>query len=456
MFQLNPALRDFWATRKPYKLLKGGRFSGKTQDAGGMAAYLARNFTVKFLCIRQFQNRIGDSVYTVIKEKIETAGWVDEFDIGVSSIRHRETGSEFLFYGIARNLNDIKGTEGVDICWIEEGEGLTEDQWAIIDPTIRKQGSEIWLIWNPNLETDFVQTKLPKLLGDKCIIRHINYTENPFLSESAREKAERLKAIDIDSYNHIYLGIPRSSSDCAVIPRAWVQSAIDAHKALGIEVSGDRFGGLDVADEGDDKNAFAGRYGILLNCLREWSGKGGDIYRTVERAFEICDEMGIESFAYDADGLGSGVRGDSRVINEKRSKQIEVVKFQGSGAVTNPEKRIPSFYSESSRDKNERKNKDMFANFKAQAWWSLRMRFLRTHRAVTGVTQVDDPDLLISISSDLKDLDRLCTELSQPVFSNNLAGKIVIDKQPNDTDSPNLADAVNIVYAPSLKKSSFF
>ena len=126
MYQLNPNLKEFWRTRKPYKLLKGGRFSGKTHDAAGMAAFLARNYSVRFLCIRQFQNRISDSVYTVVKEKIEAAGWQDEFDIGVSSIRHKVTGSEFLFYGMARNLNDIKGTEGVDICWIEEGEGLTE------------------------------------------------------------------------------------------------------------------------------------------------------------------------------------------------------------------------------------------------------------------------------------------------------------------------------------------
>ena len=201
MFQLNPNLRSFWKTRKPYKLLKGGRFSSKTQDAGGMAAFLARNYSLKFMCIRQFQNRITDSVYTVIKEKIISAGWEAEFDIGVSSIKHRETGSEFLFYGIARNISDIKGTEGVDICWIEEGEGLTEDQWAIIDPTIRKEGAEIWILWNPYSQTDFVQTKLPELLGDACIIRHINYDENPFLSSTAREKAERLKLVDEDSYN---------------------------------------------------------------------------------------------------------------------------------------------------------------------------------------------------------------------------------------------------------------
>ena len=62
-----------------------------------MAAFLARNYSLKFLCIRQFQNRISDSVYTVLVEKIEAAGWTQEFDIGVSSIKHKTTGSEFLF-----------------------------------------------------------------------------------------------------------------------------------------------------------------------------------------------------------------------------------------------------------------------------------------------------------------------------------------------------------------------
>ena len=93
MYRLNPALKPFWRTRKPYKLLKGGRFSSKTHDAGGMAVYLARNYSLRFLCIRQFQNKISESVYTVLKTKIDEAGWRDEFDIGVSTIRHKITGS---------------------------------------------------------------------------------------------------------------------------------------------------------------------------------------------------------------------------------------------------------------------------------------------------------------------------------------------------------------------------
>src|SRR5690606_3469010 len=217
-----------------------------------MAVFLARNYSLRFLCIRQFQNRIADSVYTVIKEKIEAAGWEDEFEIGVSTIRHKTTGSEFLFYGIARNLTDIKGTEGVDILWIEEGEGLTEEQWSIIDPTIRKEHAEIWILWNPHLATDFVQAKLPLLLGDDCIIRHINYTDNPFLSDTAREKAERLREADFEAYQHVYLGVPYDNDDGAVIKRAWIESATNAHLKVDADWTGRKAVGYDVADDGDD------------------------------------------------------------------------------------------------------------------------------------------------------------------------------------------------------------
>lgn len=325
MFQLNPNLRSFWKTRKPYKLLKGGRFSSKTQDAGGMAAFLARNYSLKFMCIRQFQNRITDSVYTVIKEKIISAGWEAEFDIGVSSIKHRETGSEFLFYGIARNISDIKGTEGVDICWIEEGEGLTEDQWAIIDPTIRKEGAEIWILWNPYSQTDFVQTKLPELLGDACIIRHINYDENPFLSSTAREKAERLKLVDEDSYNHIYLGRALSSDEMSIIKGKWFDASIDAHIHIpGFPKGGGKIGGMDISGgiEGDiiapkanDPNALAWRYGCILMGLEEWQDENPNA--AVAYAHPILLREGVDVLNVDDIGVGASVPAEFRRLHKE-------------------------------------------------------------------------------------------------------------------------------------------
>ncbi|MDR8489396.1 TerL protein [Serratia nevei] len=238
-----------------------------------------------------------------------------------------------------------------------------------------------------------------------------------------------------------------ASVEGVLIPSAWVQAAIDAHIALGIEPTGVRMGALDVADEGKDTNAFTSRHGFLLEDIDEWSGKGDDIFGTVQKAFNICDQQLLDHFRFDSDGLGAGARGDARVINENREAEdiptIVAVPFRGSGAVFDPE-------GEAVRGDNGRParlNKDFFANAKAQGWWSLRTRFQKTYRAVTEGMEFD-PDEIISISGTMKKKDKLVIELSQPTYTVNGVGKIVVDKKPDGTKSPNLADSAMIAYAP--------
>ncbi len=242
-----------------------------------------------------------------------------------------------------------------------------------------------------------------------------------------------------------------------VIQPTWARAAVGAHIKLGIEVAGERFGGLDVADEGPDKNAMAARYGILLNYLEAWSGAGSDIYDTTERALGIADMLGLAAFAYDGDGLGAGVRGDARKIKEATGSRVEVEKFQGSGSVIDPDAKIPQFDGDESRDPLERTNKDYFANRKAQGWWDLRLRFMRTYRAVALGHKIEDPSLLISIDPNLPNLEALLIELSQATYTKNKAGQLLINKMPEGARSPNLADAVKICYAPRVpKRRSFF
>jgi hypothetical protein len=237
-----------------------------------------------------------------------------------------------------------------------------------------------------------------------------------------------------------------------VIPSEWVQAAIDAHVKLGIEPTGARRGGLDVADEGPDLNAFAARHGMLIDYVEAWSGAGGDIYATTEKAHDICAAEGLEGYRYDADGLGAGVKGDARNIQTARGTSLDVSPFRGSASPVNPDAKIPNVDGD-----GERTNKDYFANAKAQGWWALRMRFLRTYRCVKLGHPVNDPDELISISSRIPSLSKLCLELSQPTYSENGAGKLLIDKAPDGSKSPNYADAVMIVCAPSEKvRRGFF
>lgn len=233
-----------------------------------------------------------------------------------------------------------------------------------------------------------------------------------------------------------------ASVEGVLIPSAWLQAAVGAHTKLGIEPTGARKAAFDVADEGRDKNALCGRLGVLIDHLEQWSGVGGDIFQSTQRVFGICDERGYESFQYDADGLGSGVRGDAVVINAARRAagvpEINVDPYRGSGAVHDPEGEMVE----------KRLNKDFFANFKAQSYWSLRLRFRDTYRAVVEGKPYD-PDSIISIDPGLELLPQLLVELSQPTYTLNLAGKVVVDKAPEGTKSPNLADAVCIAFNPA-------
>ncbi|CNK58732.1 Phage terminase large subunit [Yersinia pseudotuberculosis] len=246
-----------------------------------------------------------------------------------------------------------------------------------------------------------------------------------------------------------------AAAEGILIPSEWVQAAIGAHTKLGITPSGARIGALDVADEGIDLNAFSSRTGVLLDRLKAWSGKGSDIYATTQDAMILSDENDCDYLLYDADGLGAGCRGDGRVINETRQKagqrQVELKPFRGSGEVIYPDK--PVFKSDSKRD--ARTNKDYFANRKAQGWWALRMRFQESYRAVVKGMPFD-PDEIISIDENLPEKEKLIAELSQPTYTINGAGKIIVDKAPSGTRSPNHADTVMICFAPEkIRRSTF-
>lgn len=252
-----------------------------------------------------------------------------------------------------------------------------------------------------------------------------------------------------------------ASIEGVVIPSAWVSAAVEAFALLPDARSGMRRGGLDVADEGRDKNAYASRHGVALIGLQDWSGEGSDIYATVERAFGIARLNGEEGFDYDADGLGAGVRGDAKRINAAGGAAVlDVQPFWGSGGVLDPEGRIPSPEVTPGRDTLERTNADYFANFKAQAWWSTRTRFLRTARAVAAMKKGEPcpypVDQLIVIDPALPLLGRLQSELSQVQYRPSGAGKILIDKAPEGMKSPNLADAVVIAFAPRAPRRRGF
>lgn len=260
--------------------------------------------------------------------------------------------------------------------------------------------------------------------------------------------AKKRASLDPVVWNAEYQLNYNASVEGVIIPFEWIEAAVGLHDKLGIAPGGRKLTALDIADIGRDKNALAGRHGNLLTHMATWSGQNSDLLATTAKAYMLCDEWGISELLYDADGMGAGMKGFDRAINEERTKagkdgrplgrKISASKFQGSGSPLFPERKAP---------RTERTNEDYFQNRKAQAWYALRERFYNAYLASTG--QDYDADNIIYIVRDLPLLSRLMPELSQPVWKPTASGKLLVDKTPDDTLSPNLADSVMMLFSPA-------
>lgn len=439
---LNPVLKEFWLTPARNRVLYGGRASSKSWDAAGFATFLTSNYRLRVLCVRQFQNKIEESVYTLLKIQIERFGLKNQFRVLDNKIIGRKTGSEFLFYGLWRSIDEIKSLESVDILWIEEGHSLTKEQWKTLEATIRKEGSQVWVIFNPRLSTDFAYKRFVLNPPPDTVIRKINYDENPFLSQTMRAVIDAAKAEDEDEFAHIYLGVPKDDDDSSIIRRSWIMAAIDAHKTLGFEPSGRKRIGFDVADGGADKCANVFAHGSVVSWADEWKAGEDELLKSCSRTYGAAKERDA-SITYDCIGVGASAGAKFKEVNEASPDRfpIQYQKFNAGDAVWEPEREYQPKVT----------NKDMFANLKAQTWWVVADRFRNTFNAVRRGEKFSD-DQLISISSECPHLEKLIDELSTPKKDYDQNGRVKVESKKDlakrEVLSPNLADAFVMCFAP--------
>ena len=444
---MNPNLKDFWITPSRFKVLYGGRDSSKSCDAAANAIRLANSLKLKFLCTRMFQNRIEESVYTLLKEQIHRFGFAKDYTILNNKIINNNTGSDFNFIGLARNIEEVKSYEGVDILWNEESHNIPESTWDILEPTIRKNHSEIWLIFNPRLATDFIYQKFVVNPPHNAVVRKINYDENPFISDVSKQTIESMKLSDYDKYLHVYGGLPQQDDDDVIIKRSWLDSCIDAHKKLKVEISGEKVTGYDVADSGEDLNAYVNKYGILITKVHQWKAKEDDLVRSAKIVRNEALQFG-SYVRYDSIGVGAGVGSNINELNKLDSKEVVSEAFNSGGAVVNKSHEYELGVA----------NKDYFSNVKAQMWKVVADRILMTHNAVTKGLPFVESDL-ISISSECDYLETLLTELSTPRKDYDNSGKYKVESKKDlakrGVKSPNLADAFVMCFAPQKNKFNF-
>ena len=201
MIQMPKPLMFLLNSEKRYKVAYGGRGSGKSYGYADACLLKALQKKIRVLCARQLQTSIKDSVHKLLCDRISAHGLDEWFEITQQAIRCKN-GSEFIFKGIQNNVQEIKSMEGIDICWVEEAQSVSEESWEILIPTIRKEGSEIWVSFNPDREEDSTYQRFVVNPPRDCKSVLINYMDNPWFPEVLRREMEYCKEVDYGKYEH--------------------------------------------------------------------------------------------------------------------------------------------------------------------------------------------------------------------------------------------------------------
>lgn len=192
---------------KRTKVLWGGRAAGRSWGCARALLLMGTSKPIRVLCARELQNSIAESVHKLLCDQIEALGLTAFYEVQVAKIIGRN-GTTFSFEGIKNNTNKIKSYEGIDYCWVEEAIKVTRNSWGILIPTIRKAGSEIWMTFNPELETDYTYKRFVQEADpETSVVVHMTYRDNPWFKGSPLEAEMEIdRRNDYDRYLNVWEG----------------------------------------------------------------------------------------------------------------------------------------------------------------------------------------------------------------------------------------------------------
>lgn len=190
-----------------YKVARGGRGSGKSWGFARALLIQAYQQPMRILCTREVQKSIKQSVHQLLKDQIEAMGLESEFEVLNTEIRGKN-GSAFYFSGLSDLTSDsIKSFEGVDRVWVEEGQSISARSWKILIPTIRKEGSEIWVSYNPELETDETHQRFVVNPPPDCVSVLMNWADNPWFPSVLEQERQHAKgSMSEHEYRNVWEG----------------------------------------------------------------------------------------------------------------------------------------------------------------------------------------------------------------------------------------------------------
>ena len=211
---------------KRYYVYFGGRGSGKSHSIARYLIVKSLEKPIKILCAREFQNSIAESVHSLLSGIIEKYELTKYFTVKINEIEC-VNGSQFIFKGLAHNIESVKSTEGIDIAWIEEGDKVSQLSWDTLIPTIRKPNSKILVTFNPAFEDDpvykmFITNKMPDSITQK-----VNWNHNPHFPDVLKKEMEHMRETDYEKYRHVWEGELRTVSDSQVFRSKYIVQEFD-------------------------------------------------------------------------------------------------------------------------------------------------------------------------------------------------------------------------------------
>jgi phage terminase large subunit len=209
-----------------YKIPYGGRGSAKSWTIARICLLDMLETRMRILYSREIQKSIQESSYALLVSQINKLGLRNYFDIQKTTIKSL-TGSDIIFAGLKHNIDSIRSVEGINRVVIEEAHNVSKSSLDVLIPTIREPNSEIWLSFNPSLETDEVYKRFVINAPDNAIAVEVNWSDNPWFPEVLKEEMAACKARSIDDYMHIWEGKCRQTLEGAVFAEELRQAALD-------------------------------------------------------------------------------------------------------------------------------------------------------------------------------------------------------------------------------------
>lgn len=388
---------------------------------------------VNIVSARDFNTRLSTSVKKAVEKNIKLLNLQNEFEIYNTKIMHNN-GSEMIFAGVNRSVDSFLSMEDIDIFWMEQAECL-QDEMHIIEPTIRKPGSELWFVWNPYRRTDFCWRRFVLNPEPDDISVHVNFDLNPWWTDELEKTRLYYQKHEPTLYPWMWLGEPRDEgSDDQILPYSMLQKCVEAYKHRPeISSLGVCDFGFDIAEGGRDKCCTVGRIGPCVEHVDLWPGTSGDMYPAAVRATNNMREFPsqVHRVYYDA---GSPMKGP--LLMQNPTWGVKAINF--GGKVGGPRRAYET----------GRSNDTVFSRRNIQMAQALRLRAMNSVRLVAGEDVPAENCLMFN--PNLPNLEAMLSECTKPIRrANPTTGLWEMDKRGDDAQakSPDRFDALCLAFA---------